>query len=159
MPLGNKIFLASDHAGFELKSRLLAFLTAQNRDVEDLGPASYIATDDYTDTIPPAARAVADAPKLHRAIVIGLSGQGEAMVCNRFEGVRAAVYTGGGEDVVKLSREHNDSNVLSLGAKFVSGEEAERIVTVWLDTPFSGEARHVRRIEKMEQMPTRKPLL
>lgn len=145
-----KIFLATDHAGFALKETVRQMLAAQGREVEDLGAFSLDPKDDYTDTIPFAARAVADAPKLHKAIVFGMSGQGEAMVCNRFKGVRAAVYTGGGDQVVLLSREHNDANVLSIGAKFVGEDEAKRIITLWLDTPFSGEERHIRRVQALD---------
>lgn len=147
-----KIFLASDHAGYALKEAVRDFLVAEGREVEDLGPHSFDPADDYTDTIPPAARAVADAPKLHRAIVFGLSGQGEAIVCNKFNGVRAVVYAGGNEEAIKLSREHNDANILSLGSKFVSVVAAEQLVKIWLDTPFSGEERHVRRIQAIERL-------
>lgn len=143
-----KVFLASDHAGYELKSALNAFLTEHGYVLEDLGPSNYEPLDDYPDTIGPLARAIAG-DKAAFGIAIGASGQGEAMVCNRTPGVRAAVYYGGNKEIVKLSREHNDANVLSLGTKFLSQEEAKEAVLLWLETPFSNEERHVRRIGKL----------
>lgn len=142
-----KIYLASDHAGYELKEALNAYLSERGFEVVDLGPANFDPQDDYPDTIAPLARAIAsDATSF--GIAIGGSGQGEAMVCNRMQGVRAAAYYGGNKDIVKLSREHNDANVLSLGARFISQEEAKEAVQLWLDTAFSNEERHVRRIAK-----------
>ena len=85
-----------------------------------------------------------------KAIILGGSGQGEDMVANKFEGVRAAEYYGGNLEIVKLSREHNDANVLSLGARFLSLEEAKEAVKLWLETPFSNEERHARRISEIE---------
>src|SRR6266404_9980397 len=143
-----KVYLASDHAGFELKSALYAFLAERGYILNDLGPSSYEPADDYPDTISPLARAVAD-DKNAFGIVIGASGQGEAMVCNRTEGVRAAVYYGENKEIVTLSREHNNANVLSLGAKFLTQEEAKEAVLLWLETPFSNEERHARRIAKL----------
>ena len=144
-----KVFLASDHAGYELKSALTAFLTEHGYVLDDVGPISYDAADDYPDTIGPLARAVAD-DKNSAGIAIGGSGQGEAIVCNRLPGVRAAVYYGGNLDIIKLSREHNDANVLSLGARFISQQEAKEAVLLWLTTEFSNEERHVRRIAKLQ---------
>ncbi len=143
-----KVFLASDHAGYELKEALAVFLGEHGYQVEDLGPAGFDANDDYPDTIAPLARAIAD-DKNAMGIAIGGSGQGEAVVCNRVPGVRAAVYYGGNKDIVKLSREHNDANVLSLGARFISQEEAKDAVQLWLTTDFTNEERHVRRIGKL----------
>jgi ribose 5-phosphate isomerase B len=143
-----KVYLASDHAGYELKSALAAFLGERGFVVEDLGPSNYEALDDYPDTIGPLARAIAD-DKTAAGIAIGASGQGEAMVCNRTSGVRAAVYYGGNKEIVTLSRQHNNANVLSLGAKFISQEEAKETVLLWLQTDFTNEERHVRRIAKL----------
>lgn len=131
-----------------MKSALSAYLSERGYIVEDLGPANYEPLDDYPDTIGPLARAVAG-DKTAFGIAIGASGQGEAMVCNRMNGVRAAVYYGGNTDILKLSREHNNANVLSLGARFVSQEEAKDATLAWLETDFSGEERHARRIQKL----------
>lgn len=144
------IYLASDHAGFELKEKLKAYLRELGYEVKDFGAFALDAADDYPDFIALAAQAVSEDPDNSRAIILGGSGQGEAMVANRFSGVRAAVYYGGDEKIIALSREHNDANVLSLGARFLTEEEAKRAVKLLLETPFSGEERHARRIKKIE---------
>jgi len=144
------LYIASDHAGFELKERLKVFLNESGYGTEDLGAFSYDEKDDYPDFVLPAARAVANDPQNNRAIVLGGSGQGEAMAANRIKGVRAAVLYKYDEDIVKLSREHNDANVLSLGARFLGEEEAKRAVKLWLETPFSEDERHKRRIAKLD---------
>ena len=143
------IHIAADHAGFELKEKIKQFLSELGYEVRDHGAFKYDEKDDYPDFIRPAAEAVAKDPE-SRGIILGGSGQGEAMVANRFKNVRAAVYYGGSEDIIKLSREHNDANVLSLGARFVSGQAALDMVKLWLDTGFSGEERHKRRIQKID---------
>jgi len=144
-----KIYLGSDHAGFELKERLKLFLNELGHEYVDLGPAQFDATDDYPDFVRPVVEAVAREGDA-RGIVIGKSGQGEAMCANREQGIRAAVYYGYNPEIVKLSREHNDSNVLSLAAGFVSADEAMDVVKLWLSTPFSEEERHIRRIAKLD---------
>lgn len=148
-----KVLFASDHAGFELKAKLTEFVKDLGHEVEDMGPFKYDALDDYPDFVSKAATLVANDPEERRAIIIGMSGQGEAMVANRFRHVRAAVYNAPNLQVVRLSREHNDSNVLSIGAGMLSEEEAEEAVKVWLETPFTGEERHIRRIEKLDDYP------
>jgi ribose 5-phosphate isomerase B len=142
-----KIYLASDHAGFEYKEALMPFLRERGYDVEDVGPVTYTPQDDYPDFIMPLAVRVA-AEKGTFGIVIGWSGQGEAMSANRIKGARAAVYYGKNEEIIKLSRAHNDANILSLGAGFIPLEQAKVAVATWLETPFSGEDRHVRRLAK-----------
>ncbi len=144
-----KIFLASDHAGFELKQKLIDHLHSKGHEVEDLGPTRFNPADDYPDYITPCAKAVADTSE-SMGIVAGMSGQGEAMAANRVRGARAAVYYGGPIDIVKLSRQHNDANILSLGARFVSAEEAAKAVDLWLSTHFEHDERHQRRIVKMD---------
>ena len=146
-----KINIASDHAGFELKEKIKQFLSGLGHDVQDHGAFEYDEKDDYPDFVHEAAKAVANDPERSRGVILGVSGQGEAMVANRYKGVRAAVYYGGPENIIKLSREHNDANVLSLGARFVSGQEALDMIKLWLDTEFSGEERHKRRIQKIEE--------
>lgn len=145
------IYFATDHAGFALKNELLAFVRdALGYDVVDCGATVFDENDDYTDFIKGAARAVSEDTQNRRAIILGGSGEGEAMVANKERGVRATVYYGGRPEIITLSREHNDANVLSLGARFLSTEEAKEAVRVWLSTHFSGDERHVRRIGKIE---------
>src|SRR3989344_220542 len=144
-----KVHLAADHAGFELKEKIKQFLGGLGYEVQDHGAFELDVQDDYPDFVREAAEAVAKDPE-SRGIVLGGSGQGEAMVANRAKGVRAAVYYGGSEDIIKLSREHNDANVLSLGARFISGQEALDMIKLWLDTVFSGDERHKRRIRKID---------
>jgi len=144
-----RIYLATDHAGFAFKEELKAELLRQGFDVEDCGAYSYDESDDYPDYIARAARAVSENPDTSRAIIFGGSGQGEAIVANKFPSVRAAVFYGLSGEIVTLSREHNNTNILSIGARFVSPEEMKRIVLVWLETHFSYEERHVRRLNKI----------
>jgi ribose 5-phosphate isomerase B len=144
-----KIYIGSDHAGFELKEKLKPFLNELGHEYEDKGALTYDAGDDYPDFVRPVAEAVARDMEA-KGIVIGKSGQGEAMCANREQGIRAAVYYGGNLEVLKLSREHNDANVLSLAAGFVSLDEAQSAVKLWLSTSFSEEERHIRRIAKLD---------
>lgn len=151
-----KIYTAADHAGFELKESLIPFLQSMGHEVEDCGARELNERDDYPEIIACAAsRIAADVAGDNnetRAIIFGKSGQGEAMVANRFRGVRAAVYYGKDTEIIRLSREHNDANVLSIGAGFVSEAEAKEAIQTWLATPFSGEERHVFRIKKIEEV-------
>ena len=144
-----KIIIGSDHAGYELKERIKGYLDGLGFEYEDVGPKSLDPSDDYPDYIISAAKKVAENLKENKGIVIGGSGQGEAIAANKVKGIRAAAYYGGSLDIVKLSRAHNDSNVLSLGARFLTQEDAIEAVKVWLETPFSNEERHERRIEKI----------
>ncbi|MDP3881229.1 MAG: RpiB/LacA/LacB family sugar-phosphate isomerase [bacterium] len=142
-----RIHLAADHAGFELKEKVKAFLAEQGYELEDHGAFELDKKDDYPDFIAPCAEAVAN-EKGSMGIIFGGNGQGEAMVANRYEGVRAAVWYGGKEEVVRLSREHDNANILSVAARFVDEEEAIRIIKLWLSVPFSKDERHVRRLAK-----------
>jgi len=144
------IYIASDHAGFELKEKLKAYLLELGYEIKDFGAFSFDSEDDYPDFIRRAAKAVADDPEGSRGIILGGSGQGEAMVANRFKGVRAVVYYGKDEKIITLSREHNNANVLSLGARFLTEEEAKKVVKLWLETKFNGEERHERRVRKID---------
>ena len=144
-----KIAIGTDHAGFELKEMLKAFLKEAGHEIVDCGAYQLDAQDDYPDFIVPVASAVSKG-EAERGIIIGGSGQGEAMVANRFPRVRAAVFYGGNKDIVKLFREHNDANIISLGARFIEENEAQEAVKLWLDTDFSSDERHVRRIEKID---------
>jgi len=144
-----KIFLAADHAGFKLKEFLSNHLKQLEYNVEDCGAYEIDSTDDYPDFIIPAARKVASDPD-SRGIIMGGSGQGEAIAANRIEGVRAAVYYDGPIDIVRLSRSHNNANILSLGARFISNEKAVEVVKMWFNEPFEG-GRHQKRIDKLDE--------
>lgn len=144
-----KICISSDHAGFELKAFIVERLSLAGHDVRDFGPKEYDPEDDYPDYISLVAREISHNPSGVRGIVIGGSGQGEAMCANKFYGIRAAVYYGANSDIIRLSREHNDANVLSLGARFLSHTDALNAVNLWLTTPFSGEEKHKRRNQKL----------
>ncbi|MBI4118369.1 MAG: RpiB/LacA/LacB family sugar-phosphate isomerase [Parcubacteria group bacterium] len=151
-----KIYIASDHAGFELKNYLIELVKVLGHEVEDKGAFSYDPNDDYPDFVVQVAREISENPDSTkvRGIVLGGSGQGEAICANRFKHVRAVEYyapSRGEVSIIKDSRGHNDSNILSLGARFLTREEAEDAVHLWLETPFSGDERHIRRINKIDQ--------
>ena len=143
------IYLGTDHAGFELKEEIKKYLLELNFEVEDLGAFAFNENDDYPDFVVPVAQKVAANNAF--GIVCGGSGQGEAIVANKIKGIRAAVYYGGPLDIVKLSRQHNNANILSLGARFVKNEQAKEAVKLWLKTEFEG-GRHERRIEKIKKL-------
>lgn len=188
------IFIASDHAGFELKEYLREALSEIGHRVIDCGAYAFREDDDYPVFIQKAAKAVSEAEQLKageedapnyeavpyevidlqhtpahetkvsdiaetRGIVIGGSGQGEAIVANKIPHIRAALCYGGqrAEEIVKLSREHNNSNILSLGARFIEADQALELTLLWLNTEFSGDTRHVRRIHEIEEI-THNPL-
>lgn len=147
------VYFAADHWGFELIPELVAFVRDElGFPTEHCGPFEYDPEDDYPDFIQVAAQAVAEDPVNRRAIIFGKSGQGEAMCANRFLGVRAAIYYGGPAEIVILSREHNNANVLSLGAGFLTLEDAKVAIQTWLTTAFPEEERHVRRIAKLDDL-------
>lgn len=140
-----KISIGSDHAGFEYKEKIRALLTALGHEVRDFGTFS-VDPVDYPLFIRPAAEAVASG-ECERGIVLGGSGNGEAMVANKVRGVRCALCWN--LETAMLAREHNDSNVLSLGQRMIPEDLALEIVKVWLITPFAG-GRHIRRIAEIE---------
>lgn len=148
-----RVYLASDHAGFELKSFLIARLGERGFDTVDVGAFAYDAADDYPAfCIEAGRRVVADPGSL--GVVIGGSGNGEQMAANKVVGVRAALAWN--RDTATLAREHNNANVVSVGARMHTAEEAADLVEAFLATDFSGDERHVRRIEQMaayEQRP------
>lgn len=160
-----RILIASDHAGFELKNALFHFLKEKKFEVLDCGPDKLDPEDDYPDFVAPVAEEIsADETGKTFGIVIGGSGQGEAMVANRFPRVRAAVFYGDKRlnlesekrfSLLSLSRQHNNANVLAIGARFVSEEEVKKAVLLWLETPFSDETRHFRRTEKIDKLAPR----
>ena len=141
-----RVYLGSDHAGLDLKQMLIGWLAERGADPVDIGPVALDPEDDY----PPfclhtAARVVADAGSL--GIVIGGSGNGEQIVANKVPGVRAALAWS--EETARLARQHNDANIVAIGARMHSADEAWQIVVAFLDTSFSGEGRHLRRIEQV----------
>ena len=144
-----KIYLATDHAGFELKEFLKNYLINNGFNIEDCGALEMDPLDDYPDFIIPAAKKVAENSDT-RGLIMGGSGQGEAMAANRIKGVRAAVFYNGPTDIVKLSRSHNNANILSLGARFITPEKATEVVEMWLNEPFEG-GRHKKRIDKLDE--------
>lgn len=173
-----QIYLASDHRGFQLKEKIKTWLKEWGYEYEDMGAFEYNPDDDYPDFISKAAEKVSQDPNNSRAIIMGASGQGEAMAANRYKSVKAAVFYGPPyqfklmpwykwlifagrgigtmqkmesailQNLIKLSREHNNANVLSLAASFIDARVVKKIIKLWLDTPFSNEERHKRRIAK-----------
>ena len=146
------IHLATDHAGFARKNEVKAWLKEQGYTVVDHGALHLDEQDDFPDFISVAASAVSKDPAGSRAIIFGGSGQGEAMVANRYPQVRATVYYGGDEEIVALSRQHNDANVLSIGARFVDAEAAVRAVELWLNESPLSEEKYARRNKKIERL-------
>lgn len=149
-----RIYIGSDHAGFEMKEELKKFLELKDFEVIDYGANEYDENDDYPDFILPVAVAVSE-DENSLGIILGGSGQGEAMVANRVPGIRATVFygeTGSEESIITLSKQHNDANILSLGVRFLSIDEAKEAVETWIETDFSGDERHVRRISKIDNL-------
>jgi ribose 5-phosphate isomerase B len=155
-----KLLIASDHAGFEMKKELIPFLKEAGFDIVDLGAKEYDPADDYPDFIAPLARMVSQSPDKYIGIILGGSGQGEAIVANRFPNIRAVVFNGQYDpqddrrvpNEIVISKEHNNANVLSIGARFLNIDEVRKAVSLWLNTPFSNDRRHVRRIEKIDNL-------
>ena len=163
-----KVYLATDHAGFALKEKIKAFLLSKNFVVEDCGALTFDKDDDYPDFISKAAEKVSSDPENSKGIIFGSSGQGETMVANKFKNVRCALFYApvipahnvdiSGRtsqdpfEMIRLTREHNNANMLSLGAKILTQEDALKAVELWLQAPFTNEARHVRRIDKIKEI-------
>ncbi|MFA5821229.1 MAG: RpiB/LacA/LacB family sugar-phosphate isomerase [Candidatus Gracilibacteria bacterium] len=149
------IYLASDHAGFERKEQVKKFLLEKGMEVSDVGPEKFDKMDDYPDFVIPCAEKVAG-EKGSFGVVFGHSGQGEAFAANKVRGIRAVVYYGHEDEIIELSRVHNDANVLSVGAHFVNEDAAKKAVEKWLGTAFTNEERHVRRIKKVADYENKK---
>ena len=156
-----KIYIGTDHAGFEFKNKLVEYLKGLGHEVVDKGPFEYDANDDYPDFITPVAVAVAHDMEVglpNMGIILGGSGQGEAMCANRVKGARAGVYYGGAGTQTDISgnkinmiqslREHNNANILSIGARFINEDEVKSAIKLFIETPFSNDERHIRRINK-----------
>jgi ribose 5-phosphate isomerase B len=162
-----KIALATDHSGFEQLKDLKEYIEELGHTCVDYGPASLNIADDYPDFIFKAAQAVSTG-ECEAGVILGSSGQGEAMAANRLKGVRCAVFYGPAVvgriidangrvssspyEIVKLSRQHNHANMLSLAARFVSLNDMKAVVKLWLETPYSEEPRHVRRVDKLDRL-------
>lgn len=169
------IYIGADHRGFELKEKLKKYLAELGYEVEDCGAFLYNKDDDYPDFISKVAQKVSEDPENNKGIVLGMTGQGEAVTANKFKNVRAAVFYGPSfsaaftgitswillvermynshlKKIIQLSREHNDANILSLGASFFGEPAIKFFVKLWLETKFSGEERHMRRINKIKEI-------
>lgn len=159
------IYLGTDHAGFALKEAIKQVLVEKGYEIEDCGAFSFNPDDDYPDFVGKAAEKVSEDPEKRRGIIFGGSGQAEMMVANKYKGVRCGLFytpaapvgaadvTGRKSDdpfeIVRLTREHNNANMLSLSSRFLRSEEAVKAILLWLETPFPGDERHVRRIQKI----------
>jgi ribose 5-phosphate isomerase B len=160
-----KIAIATDHAGFEHLEHLQEYLESLGHEVKNFGPTSFEAADDYPDFIFPAAQAVAHG-ECEAGIILGGSGQGEAMAANRVKGVRCTLFYGQAVakiavdaegntsddpyEILKLSRQHNHANMLSLSGRFLSTDEIKQAIQTWLSTPYSDDERHARRVAKLD---------
>lgn len=162
-----KVFLATDHTGLTLKEKLKEFLNEKGFEAEDCGAYEYDKDDDYPDFISKAAEAVSKDPT-SRGIIFGGSGQGEAMVANKFKGVRCALFyapvapvsaaditgrmSSDPYEILRLSREHNDANMLSIGFRFLKEDDIFKAIEIWLNTPDATHERHIRRVEKIKEI-------
>ena len=161
------VYLATDHTGLEIKNKAKQFLTEQGYQVEDCGAYEFDKNDDYPDFISKAAVQVSRNPE-NKGIIFGGSGQGEAMTANKFKRVRAAVFYGpviptkaaditGRQstdpyEMLRLTREHNSANILSIGIRFLTDEEILKVIKLWLDAPFTNEEHHLRRVQKISKI-------
>lgn len=167
--MGNMIvYLATDHTGLEIKEKANKFLSDLGYEVQDCGAYEFDKNDDYPDFIAKAAKGVSSDPENSKGIIFGGSGQGEAMTANKFMGVRAAVFYGcviparaadvtGRQssdpyEMLRLTREHNNANILSIGTRFLTDEDILKVIKIWLDAPFTEEERHLRRIQKIAKI-------
>lgn len=146
-----KIYLGSDHAGFELKENVKNFLIKEGCDVEDCGAISFDKDDDYPDFVAKTAQKVA-IDQGSKGIVFGKTGAGECIAANKIKGIRAVV--GFSKENVLLSRLDNDANMLALGSKFIDEDLAKELIKIFRETSFSNEERHIRRIKKIASSET-----
>jgi len=144
-----KTYLAADHAGFEFKEKIKSFLLKKGFEIKDCGAFEFDKNDDYPDFISKVGKEVENNPGSY-GIVLGKSGAGECMVANKYKGTRAFLAIN--EKNVKLAREHNNANIISLGSEIVTLQEAKKLIKLFLETPFSEDQRHVRRINKIKEL-------
>ena len=154
-----KIFIGTDHAGYVLKEKLVTFLKARGYEVVDKGAFKYDENDDYPDFVVPVAREISKDSDKAKGIIIGGTGEGEAIAANKFPHVRAVVYYGKAtpvvddeSNIIERSRQHNNSNILSLAARYLTEEDMMEAVNLWLNTPYSHDERHIRRLGKIDQI-------
>ena len=163
-----KIYLGTDHAGFELKEKIKSYLLEKNFQVEDCGAFEFDKNDDFPDFIGKVGEVISKDPENSRGIIFGGSGQAEMMLANKYKNVRCALFyslaipistvdaTGTKSndpyEIIKLTRLHNNANILSLGSRFLKTEEAIKAVEIWLKIPFSNDERHIRRINKIKEI-------
>lgn len=147
------IYLAADHRGFLLKEEIKRYLLGLGVEVKDAGPEQLVSTDDYVDYAEAACVKIVKNTSLHKGILLCGSGHGLDMVANKYKGIRAALCFN--EKVAVQSREHENTNVLILASDWVKAAEAKAIIKVWLETKFTGEERHVRRLKKIEKIEER----
>lgn len=161
-----KLAITTDHAGYEALKELKSWLESQGHECHDFGPEDYDAADDYPDFMFPAAKSVASG-ECEAGIILGGSGQGEAMAANRIKGIRCTLFytpavakepidaEGNMSDdpyeILRLSRQHNHANILSLSSRFLSLDEMKQAIEVWLSTPYSDAERHARRVTKLDK--------
>lgn len=146
------IHVATDHAGFDHKEAVVLWLRNEGYEVVDHGATNFNETDDFPDFISLAAEAVSKSPQSNRGVIFGGSGQGEAVLANRFPNVRAAVFYGGEEAIPLVSRQHNDSNILSIGARFIDINTTKRVIWEWLHTAPLADEKYRRRNQKIEKI-------
>jgi ribose 5-phosphate isomerase B len=144
------LYFGADHRGFELKEKIKKFLEELAHDYEDLGAFEYNKDDDYVDFAAKVAEKVAQAPETNRGLLFCRSGAGMDFTANKFKGVRA--FIGFNAEQVRLARNDDDVNILVLASDFVSEKEAKDIVEMFLDTPFGGQERFIRRINKIKEL-------
>jgi ribose 5-phosphate isomerase B len=149
-----KIYLSTDHGGYEMKEAIKKHLTVKGIAVEDCGAFHFDPQDDYPDFILPMAEKVAANPG-SLGVVLGRSGNGEAMGANKVKGIRCALCLT--DEMVRKAREHNNANVLALGGDYIDRDTARRLVDIFLATPFSGDARHQRRMGKIAAYENQNP--
>jgi ribose 5-phosphate isomerase B len=163
-----KIYIATDHAGFQLKEKVKIFLKEKGYIVEDCGAYNFNKDDDYPDFVSKVAENISKDPQNDKGIIFGGSGQGEMMTANKYKGVRCALFystavpitsadiTGRKSsdpfEIIRLTREHNNANMLSISARFLKEEDALKAIEIWLATPFPHDERHQRRIDKIKKI-------
>jgi len=162
------IYLASDHTGLELKNKVKEFLQKEGYEVEDCGAHTYDQYDDYPDFISKAAAFVSKDPDRSKGVIFGGSGEGEAMVANKYKGVRCALFyapalpiqavniegrqSSDPFEILKLTREHNFANMLSIGVRFLNEDDVFKAVKLWLESPAPTDEKHLRRVEKIKKI-------